>query len=235
MRRDSIDILDSARRDKRPVALATNLDKHFEKIVYLSDLETNSSKHQDIREAALAAFRDDRSRAIDTPDGRVFLHVFNPPLRLIVVGAVHIAQALVPIAEIAGYQVTVIDPRQAFATADRFPGTEITHDWPDDAMTRLAPDRRTAVVTLTHDPKLDDPALSVALRSEAFYIASLGSRRTHAGRLERLTAQGFSDADLKRIHGPAGLSLGARSPAEIALSIMGQATQCLRQGGSAAA
>ena len=135
MQRESLDLLATAQREKQPVALATNLDNHIEKVIYLSDLEENIENQKAIREAVLEAFRDDRSRAVDTPDGRVFLHVFNPPLRLIVVGAVHIAQALVPIAGIAGYEVTVIDPRQAFATAERFPGTTITHDWPDEAMT----------------------------------------------------------------------------------------------------
>ena len=169
--------------------------------------------------------------AAETSRGRAFLQVFNPPLRLIVIGAVHIAQALAPMASLAGYQVTVVDPRRAFATDSRFPDVAMTQDWPDEAMEALAPDRRTAVVALTHDPKLDDPGLDVALRSEAFYIAALGSRRTHAGRLERLRELGHDAATLARIHGPAGLDIGAVSPAEIAVSVMAEMTRALRGAG----
>jgi xanthine dehydrogenase accessory factor len=157
--------------------------------------------------------------------------VFNPPLRLVVVGAVHIAQTLVPMAGLAGYDVTVVDPRRAFASDARFPGVDVRQDWPDEALEALEPDARTAVVTLTHDPKLDDPALDVALRSDAFYIGALGSKRTHAGRRERLTELGHDARALDRIHGPAGLAIGAVSPAEIALSVMAEMTQVLRQGG----
>ena len=166
--------------------------------------------------------------AVDSHVGRAFIQIFNPALRLIVIGAVHIAQALAPMASLAGYHVTVVDPRRAFATDSRFPDVAMNGDWPDEAMTELAPDRRTAVVALTHDPKLDDPALDVALRSEAFYIAALGSRRTHAGRLERLQALGHEPATLARIHGPAGLDIGAVSPAEIAISVMAEMTRALR-------
>ena len=148
---------------------------------------------------------------------------------LVVVGAVHISQALAPMASLAGYAVSIVDPRGTFATEERFPGVELIDDWPDEAMENLSPDRRTAVVTLTHDPKLDDPALDVALRSEAFYIAALGSKRTHAGRIDRLQQLGHDDAALARIHGPAGLDIGAVSPAEIALSIMAEMTAVLRR------
>ena len=144
------------------------------------------------------------------------------------VGAVHIAQTLVPMASLTGYDVTVVDPRRAFASDARFPGVDVRTDWPDEALEALKPDARTAVVTLTHDPKLDDPALDLALRSDAFYIASLGSKRTHAGRLERLGALGHDQATLARIHGPAGLTIGAVSPAEIALSVMAEMTGVLR-------
>ena len=146
---------------------------------------------------------------------------------MIVVGAVHIAQSLVPMATLSGYDVTIVDPRQAFATEARFPGVTLKHDWPDDAMSALDPDRRTAVVTLTHDPKLDDPALTIALRSEAFYIGSLGSNRTHAKRLARLMEAGLTESELARIHAPVGLDIGAVSPAEIAVSIMAQITAVL--------
>ena len=182
----------------------------------------------DVADAIQAALRRDRSVAVETSRGRAFLQVFNPPLRLIVIGAVHIAQALAPMAALSGYHVTVIDPRRAFATDSRFPEVAMTTDWPDEAMAALAPDRRTAVVALTHDPKIDDPGLDAALKSEAFYIAALGSRRTHAGRLERLKALGHDDAALARIHGPAGLDIGAVSPAEIAISVMAEMTRALR-------
>ncbi len=160
--------------------------------------------------------------------GAVFLNVFNPPLRMIIVGAVHIAQFLAPMAEMAGYQVSLIDPRTAWATPERFPGIRIVDEWPDDAMTELRPDHRTAIVTLTHDPKLDDPALQAVLGGDAFYIGSLGSTRTHAKRVDRLKAAGFDDSAIERIHAPVGLNIGAKSPAEIAVSVMGQVTAALR-------
>jgi xanthine dehydrogenase accessory factor len=160
----------------------------------------------------------------------VFIQVLNPPVRLIVIGAVHIAQALAPMAVIAGYQVIIVDPRRSFATDERFPGVTLRTEWPDEVLEELAPDSRTAVVTLTHDPKLDDPALHAALRSPAFYIGCLGSSRTHAGRLSRLRKAGFDDAALARIHGPLGLAIGARSPAEIALAALAQITSRLRGG-----
>jgi xanthine dehydrogenase accessory factor len=175
------------------------------------------------------ALADDKSTTLDTPEGAVFVEVFNPRLRCIIVGAVHIAQPLAQIASLAGYLVTVVDPRSAFATDLRFPGVELSTEWPDDAMAALRPNRRTAIVTLTHDPKLDDPALAGALRSDAFYIGALGSRKTHAARCRRLTEEGFTEAELARIHGPVGLNIGAISPAEIAVSIMAQITEVLRE------
>jgi len=156
------------------------------------------------------------------------LAVYEPPLRLAIVGAVHIAQSLVPMARALGYAPFVIDPRAAFARG-RFEDVEVSPLWPDEALRAWKPDSRSAIVTLTHDPKLDDPALAAALASPAFYIAALGSRKTHAARLERLKAQGFDDAQLARIQGPAGLAIGAKSPAEIALSIAAQMTAHLRQ------
>jgi xanthine dehydrogenase accessory factor len=179
-------------------------------------------------EAAVdARFRADKSGMDE--DGR-FIAIHNPPLRLIVVGAVHIAQALLQVARICGYDCTVIDPRSAFGSAARFPGERIVEDWPDEALEALAPDARTAIVTLTHDSKLDDPAIRVALRSEVFYLGCLGSTRTHAKRVERLAAAGFSDAEIARIHAPVGLDIGAKSPAEIAVSVMAQITTRLRKG-----
>lgn len=159
-----------------------------------------------------------------------FVAVHNPPLRLFVVGAVQIAQSLVPMARAMGHAVTLIDPRSAFGSAARFPGEAMVEEWPDEALPKLSPDTRSAIVTLTHDAKLDDPAIAFALRSPVYYLGCLGSTRTHAKRLDRLRAMGFADADLTRIHAPAGLNIGAKSPAEIALSIMAEITQVLRKG-----
>ncbi len=161
------------------------------------------------------------------PDREWFVELFAAPLRLLVVGAVHITQGLVPMAHTLGYAVTVIDPRGAFATPERLPGVAVVDDWPDAALTAAAPDHRTAVVTLTHDPKLDDPALMVALGSPAFYVGALGSRRTHAKRVERLVAAGVPEAALARLHAPVGLDIGAATPAEIALAILAQITAVL--------
>jgi xanthine dehydrogenase accessory factor len=190
-------------------------------------------------DAAIGAIREalraDRNRTFDTAAGRVFVEVFSPPRRCFVVGAVHIAQPLVQMLSLADYQPIIVDPRESFATEARFPGLELSTEWPDEALERLRPDHRSAVVTLTHDPKLDDPALAVALRSECFYIGALGSKRTHAARCQRLTEMGFTEAELARIHGPIGLAIGAVSPAEIAVSILGQMTQILRRGEKAEA
>lgn len=174
-----------------------------------------------------ARLRSDRSGMEE--DGR-FIAVHNPPLRLVIVGAVHIAQALIAIARTCGYDCTLVDPRSAFGSAARFPGETILEDWPDEALEALAPDARTAIVTLTHDPKLDDPAIRFALSSPVFYLGCLGSPKTHAKRVERLRAAGFTDAQLSRIHAPVGLAIGAKTPAEIAVSVMAQITQALRQG-----
>lgn len=172
---------------------------------------------------------DDRSGTLETVAGLLFVEVWNPKPRLLVIGAVHTAQELVPLARAAGYEVTVIDPRTAFGTAARFPNTTLSNDWPDTAIAALSPDRRTAILTLTHDPKIDDPALEAALRSEAFYIGALGSRRTHAKRVERLKEVGFDDAAIARIRGPVGLPIGAQTPVEIAISIMAEITAVLRR------
>ena len=163
--------------------------------------------------------------------GKVFVAVHNPPLRVVVVGAVHIAQALVPMARIAGYDPTVVDPRETFASPERFPDTRLVHDWPDEALTEIGLDPRTALVLLTHDPKIDDPALETALREDVFYIGALGSARTHAKRIERMHAAGFSEAQIKRIHGPIGLGIGAAEPSEIAVAILAQMTAVLRGKG----
>src|SRR5690606_4283756 len=159
-----------------------------------------------------------------------FIAIFNPPLRMLVVGAVHIAQALLPMARLAGYDPVLIDPREAFGSAGRFPGETILHDWPDEALQAQGLDARTAVATLPHDSKLDDPAIIAALGSDVFCLGCLGSTRTHANRLDRLREAGVSEAALTRIHAPVGLDIGAKTPAEIAVSVLAQVTQALRKG-----
>jgi xanthine dehydrogenase accessory factor len=217
-----LDAVIAAGRDHRSVALATEL-KSGRQLLLDGD---RSEGELALDDAAIAAMREalraDRNRTLDTAAGRVLVEVFSPPRRCFVVGAVHIAQPLVQMLSLADYQPIIVDPRESFATEARFPGLELSTEWPDEALERLQPDHRSAVVTLTHDPKLDDPALAVALRSECFYIGALGSKRTHAARCQRLTEMGFTEAELARIHGPIGLSIGAVSPAEIAVSILGQ-------------
>jgi xanthine dehydrogenase accessory factor len=172
--------------------------------------------------------RSGKSGSAESPDGPVFLTVHVPPPRLIITGAVHISQALAPMARLLGYDVTIVDPRSAFATAERFPDLTLIADWPDAALPRLGVDHYTAFVALTHDPKIDDPALTYALQHDCFYIGALGSKKTHARRLVRLTEQGVSERALGRIQAPIGLDIGAVSPAEIALAIMAQITARLR-------
>ena len=231
MKLELLQALNTAREAKQRACLVRRLGDHAQTLVVDGAVAAGAPIDATIVEAVDKAHRQDRSVTIDEAGERYFLQIFNPPLRLIVVGAVHIAQALVPVAAITGYAVTVVDPRRGFASDARFPDVTLVSEWPDEAMEALAPDRRTAVVTLTHDPKLDDPALDIALRSEAFYIAALGSRRTHAGRIERLKALGHRDGVIAKIFGPAGLDIGAVSPAEIAISIMAEMTAALRRGG----
>ena len=218
-----LDRLEAARAAKRPVVLATRLPGGEQRL--LPDDDAPAA----IKETAAKALRDDRSTTAEADGETWFLHAYNPPLRLVVVGAVHIAQALVPMAAQLGYGVTVVDPRRAFATDERFPGVSVSTEWPDEAMDALRPDTRTAVITLTHDPKLDDPALDRALKSEAFYIGALGSKRTHARRLARLRELGHGDAALGRIHGPVGLDISAVTAPEIALSVLAQLVQTRRR------
>ncbi len=182
-----------------------------------------------VAEHAADALRTDRGRRLEIAGREHFLQVFSLPLRMVVVGAVHIAQALIPMARAAGYSVALVDPRRAFASETRFPGVELRHEWPAPAFARLRPDARTAVVALTHDPKLDTPALAEALASPAFYVGVLGSRRTLAKRLASLREQGVDEANLARIHGPIGLDIGAATPAEIAIAIMAEVTATLRR------
>jgi xanthine dehydrogenase accessory factor len=200
----------------RPVALLTRLTDGLQRL-WPGDACPGA-----LAEAAAAALRDDTARTVSLDGEPWFVDPHNPPLRLIVVGAVHIAQALVPMAARLGFAVTVVDPRRAFATGERFGDVALSTDWPDEALDALRPDARTAVVTLTHDPKLDDPALGRALKSPAFYIGALGSRRTHAKRVARLQAMGFDDAAIARIHAPVGLDIAAVTAPEIALSILAE-------------
>lgn len=224
MKRDVLIELNAARAAGRPVVLATNLQTGDAQLI-----EVTGGASDPVRAAALSALGQNQSGSADIAGTNYFFNVFNPPLELIIVGAVHIAQPLSRMAAIAGYGVTIVDPRTAFATEERFAGVKLLTDWPDEAMAKVAITRRSAIVALTHDPKLDDPALAAALQSEAFYIGALGSKKTHAARLERLRARGFDDQTLARIHGPVGLSIGAISPGEIAVSVLAQITAVLRQ------
>ncbi len=215
--------LREAQSAKRPVALLTRLPDGAQ-FLWPEDAAVPRA----LAEAAGAALRDDKAGAVSLDGERWFVHPHNPPLRLIVVGAVHVAQALVPMALTLGFAITVVDPRGAFATPERFPGVSLSSDWPDEAMEALAPDGRTAVVTLTHDPKLDDPALDVALRSPCFYIGALGSRRTHAKRVARLREMGHGDGAISRIHAPVGLDIAAVTAPEIALSVLAEVVAARR-------
>ncbi|MGH1367301.1 MAG: XdhC family protein [Maritimibacter sp.] len=203
-----------ARADRQQIAYVVNTQTWARSLVGPEDFE--------------ARFRADRSGFEE--DGATFVGIHNPPLRMVIVGAVHIAQALVPMAVLAGYDPILIDPRGAFAQDHRFPGVEIFEDYPDEVLPEYGLDARTAVLTFSHDPKIDDPAIEAALTSECFYLGSLGSTRTHAKRVERLQARGFTEAQIARIHAPIGLNIGAKSPSEIALAALAQVTEVLRRG-----
>jgi xanthine dehydrogenase accessory factor len=207
----------AAQAAAKPVAILTRLTDGAQ-LLYPED-----DAPAPLAEAARAALEADKAANLTADGAEWFIQPQNPPLRLIVIGAVHVAQALVPMAVGLGFAVTVVDPRRAFATEERFGGAvTLNGDWPDEAMVALAPDTRTAIVTLTHDPKLDDPALEQALKSPAFYIGALGSRRTHAKRVARLQEAGFGEDALARIAAPVGLDIGAVTAPEIALSIIAQ-------------
>jgi xanthine dehydrogenase accessory factor len=215
-----LDELVAARAAKQAVALATWLDGSDQRLLSRDNAPIELASTVD------DALRTDRALVVAVAERSVLVEPHNPPLRLIVVGAVHVAEPLAAIAELAGFAVTIVDPRRAWATATRFPDRELIVEWPDRALEQLAVDARTAIVTLTHDPKLDDPALIVALASPAFYIGCLGSTKTHAARLERLATAGCTGLD--RLHGPVGLRIGARAPAEIAVSIFAEVIAALR-------
>lgn len=215
----------TAKRARRPVATITNLATGAQRLVARED--AGADPLSDILDKG---FRFDKSGVEQSPDGETFITIHNPPLRLVITGAVLIAQSLIPMARSAGYDVWVVDPRGAFATGARFPDIHLHAEWPDEIILQIGLDQRTAFIALTHDPKIDDPALELALRSNVFYIGALGSKKTQGSRLERLKAKGFSDEQLARIHGPIGLNIGAVGAAEIAISIMAEMTKSLRLG-----
>jgi len=222
MKAETLVALQEARANRRAVTLATRLSDAAEALVYRDGAKGELASDAAIVAAAQRAMDIGKSETIDVGDAKIFLNVYVPPPRLIIVGAVHIAQSLAPMAAMLEFDVTVVDPRGAWATTQRFPGVKVIQDWADEAFQAMGLDGATAVVTLTHDPKLDDPALESALKSDAFYIGALGSRRTHAKRKERLAEVGITEEMFARIHGPVGLNIGAKSPAEIAVSILGQ-------------
>jgi xanthine dehydrogenase accessory factor len=217
-------LLDAQRR-RQPVALITTLANGEQRLI-----GADESADDQLAAALADGFRFDRSAVIRSEEGEFFVDIHNPALKLVIIGAVHIAQALIPMAQAAGYDVIVIDPRGAFATPERFPGVEVKEAWPDEVLGGLGLDQRTALLALTHDPKIDDPALCLALKSDCFYLGALGSNKTHAKRTARLAALGFSAELQKRIHGPIGLAIGARGAPEIAIAIMAEMTKVLRTG-----
>jgi xanthine dehydrogenase accessory factor len=202
-----------ARTERRAIAVVTELATGAQRVV------PRGLEFED-------AFRFDKSGMM----GEVFVAIHNPPLRLVIIGAVHIAQSIIPIAQAAGYDISVIDPRGAFATGARFPNVALYEEWPQDVLPKLGLDARTGFMALTHDPKIDDPALELALKSAAFYVGALGSKKTQSARRERLQAVGFDEDTLARIYGPIGLSIGSVGAAEIAISVMAEMTKCLRLG-----
>jgi len=229
MKRHVFEALRQAQQASQPVALITDMGNGFQTLVGSDGRQQGDAGLEDeFLPQVLDAIRHDRSGMVEFYDSRFFINVFAPPLRLFIIGAVHLAQALAPAAQLAGYQVTVIDPRAAFATPERFPDVALVQEWPDEALAALRPDASSAIVTLSHDPKFDDPALKAALGSQAFYIGALGSRKSHASRRERLLADGVAEADFARIRGPVGLDIGAVSPQEIALSILADMVLHLR-------
>ena len=224
MRLDILEAMNAARRERRAGALATRLADGEQRFV------AAEAAHADpLAEALEAALRAGKSGLVEHAGASWFLTVLVPPVRLVMIGAVHISQALAPIAKIAGLDVSIIDPRTAFATPERFPDTPLVAQWPDEALAAAPLDRYTAICLLTHDPKIDDPALKRALEADCFYIGALGSRKTHAKRIERMRAEGFGEAALARIHAPIGLDIGAVNPAEIAVSIMGEIIAAARK------
>jgi xanthine dehydrogenase accessory factor len=224
MKLDILSALNTERNARRVAVVVTEVASGEQRLVKAADVAADPLK--DLLEKHL---RSGKSGMEETPQGRVFLTMHVPATRLVITGAVHISQALAPIAALLGYDVTIVDPRTAFASIERFPDVKVIAEWPDTALPPLGIDRYTAFVALTHDPKIDDPALVHALAHECFYVGALGSKKTHARRVERLKAQGVTDADIARIHAPIGIAISAESPAEIAVAIMAQVTARLHE------
>jgi len=225
--KDIVDTLIDNVTQRRPVAAATEIKTGNQTLIFGDRIEGSLSLEGEALAQARATLDTGTSSIIPHGDGGIFVHAFLPSPRLVIIGAVHVSQALAAMAELTGFDVIIIDPRQAFATDERFPNTRLIHQWPSDAFADSPPDAATAVVALVHDPKIDDPALMAALASNAFYVGALGSVRTHAKRLDRLKDLGVSQDDLDRIHAPVGLDLGGRKPAEIAVSILAEVVQAV--------
>ena len=226
MRLEHLSALNTERAARRAALVVVDLGKGAERLIREAELDPADP----LADIARERFRSGESGLAETPEGARFLNVTVPPPRLVIIGAVHISQALAPIARVAGFDATVIDPRTAFATPERFPDVPLLAEWPQDALPRIGLDRYTALASLTHDPKVDDPALIAALRAGCFYVGALGSRKTHGRRVERLTEAGLSSGDIARIRAPIGLDLGGRPPPEIAVAIMAEIIRTLRRG-----
>ena len=224
MNLDILHALNAERAARRAAVLVTDMTSGAQRLVKAADAAKDPLKDILAKRLRMA-----KSGMEDTPQGRFFLTVHVPSPRLLITGAVHISQTLAPIGQLLGYDVIIVDPRTAFASIERFPDVKVIAEWPDVALPPLGIDHYTAFVALTHDPKIDDPALKHALARDCFYIGALGSKKTHAKRVERLKQAGLSDSDIARIHAPIGLDISAVSPAEIAVAIMGEITARLRQ------
>jgi xanthine dehydrogenase accessory factor len=229
MKLDILSALNTERAARRAAIVVTNVATGQQRLVKAAE-----STRDPLKAVLAERLRSGKSGMVDSAEGRVFLTVYVPAAQLVAIGAVHISQALAPIAKLLGYDVTIVDPRTAFASAERFPDVKVIAEWPDKVLPALGIDRYTAFVALTHDPKIDDPALTYALARDCFYIGALGSRKTHGRRVDRLREQGARDVDISRIHAPIGLAIGAVSPAEIAVAIMAQITESLHREPQAA-
>lgn len=229
MKLDLLATLNADRAARRAVILVTDTDSGAQRLVREDDIA--GSDRADLYHGLIRA---GRSRPLTADEGGGFANVIVPPAKLVLVGAVHISQVMAPMAAMLGYDVTIVDPRTAFATGDRFPNVRLLAEWPDVALPQVGVDRWTAFCALTHDPKIDDPGLIHALESGCFYIGALGSRKTHARRVERLTQAGVGEAQIAGIHAPIGLAIGAQSPAEIAVAVLAQITASLRLGSETA-
>jgi len=230
MKLDLLTTLNTERAARRAAILVTNVASGKSRLVKAAEVAKDP-----LRATLAERLRSGKSGMTDGPEGPVFLTVYVPAPQLVITGAVHISQTLAPIGKLLGYDVTIVDPRTAFASIERFPDVKVIAEWPDKALPPLGIDHYTAFVALTHDPKIDDPALTHALSRDCFYVGALGSKKTHARRVTRLKEQGVSDADIARIHAPIGLDIGAVSPAEIAVAIMAEITARLREEGEAEA